>query len=169
MTKDQNIEKIISRIKTGCDGGDISWSPKKTIWSDDTNHYFNFLSSDNLTEFQMHLTLDEKTYKISRTDLVIMNGKLPGGFVVCASRDYPDLKEIGERIYQDLVFPNLNVNLKNDILGDIFEGMDHLEKKRDLKIEEIIGDGPVLQGEENNSEMSDNGKGKGFFKKLFGR
>jgi hypothetical protein len=165
MAKDPNIEKIISRIKTGCDGGDISWSPKKTIWSDDTNHYFNFLSSDNLTEFQMHLTLDEKTYKISRTDLTILNKKLPGGMVVCMFGEYSDLKEIGERIHQDLVIPNLNVNLKNDILGDIFEGMDHLEKKRDLKIEEILGNDPVY-GEEN---ISDNGKWKGFFKKLFGR
>jgi len=85
--------------------------------------------------------------------------------VVCMFGEYSDLKEIGERIHQDLVIPNLNVNLKNDILGDIFEGMDHLEKKRDLKIEEILGNDPVY-GEEN---ISDNGKWKGFFKKLFGR
>jgi hypothetical protein len=166
MAKDPNIEKIISRIKTGYGSGDISWSPKKSIFSDDTNHYFTFQSSDNLTEFQIHLKLDGKTHNISRTDLTILNKKLPGGMVVCMFGEYPDLKEIGERIHQDLVIPNLNVNLKNDILGDIFEGMDHLEKKRDRKIQEIIGDGPVLQGEEN---ISDNGKGKGFFKKLFGR
>ena len=162
MAKDPNLEKIISRIKTGCDGGDISWSPRKHFMSDDYNYYFDFQSPDNLTKFQIHLTLDEKSHKILRTDLVITNEKLPSGLVVCVSSEYPELKEIGERVCQDLVIPNLNVNLKKDILSDIFEGMDHLEKKRDRKIEEILG-------EENNSEMSDNGKGKSFFKKLFGR
>jgi len=136
------FEKICDSLLNSTNDGAIKWKENTThIFSSDTSKYFEYKSPDGNTEFQINIKLCDDL-KYDTCSLLIRNEKLLNGARNIFSEIYPELKSLGEVIYQNDIKPNITKGHGNNQAADeILCSIETIKDKRNQKLENLLNTG----------------------------
>ena len=132
-------KEITKELLEATKSGDIDWKEKKSMFSSDTEHYYDYNSEDGKTNFEIKIKLD-KDFKLinNRTSLTVSNDDLVDGYLYIYSREVPDVSEICEIIYKSKIVPFMNTSKQETVLTDILNSIGTKSTRRDKKIDKIL-------------------------------
>jgi hypothetical protein len=152
------IEEIIKNLTEGTISDDIEWKLSESIFNSDTQKYFETFSVDSKTKFVVQIYLNDKL-KPKSVNLHIHNQDLVNGFQIFFDRDYKDISQLGDVVFEKYMKPLITQKNDNDTYEGILSNIFSRQNKRDRRIDSIL--------DEFKSDIEN--KPKSFLNKLFGK
>ena len=160
------IKEIIKNLTEGTISGDIEWKLSENIFNSDTQKYFETFSVDKKTKFVVQIYLNDNL-KPKEVNLHIHNQDLENGFQIFFDRDYKEISQLGDVVFEKYMKPLITQKNDNDTYEVILSNIFSKQNKRDRRIDAILQNPSSAADEEVKSDIDN--KPKSFLNKLFGK
>jgi hypothetical protein len=165
------IKEIIKNLTEGTISDDIEWKLYENIFNSDTQKYFQTFSVDKKTMFLVQIYLNDKL-KPKSVNLHIHNKDLVNGFEMFFDRDYKEISQLGDVVFEKYMKPLITQKNNNDTYEVILSNIFSKQNKRDRRIDAILQNpnNPIPSSAADEEVKSDiENKPKSFLNKLFGK
>ena len=160
------IEEIIKNLTEGTISDDVEWKLSESIFNSDTQKYFETFSVDSKTKFVVQIYLNDKL-KPKSVNLHIHNQDLVNGFQIFFDRDYKDISQLGDVVFEKYMKPLITQKNDNDTYEGILSNIFSRQNKRDRRIDSILLNPSSAVDEKVKSDIEN--KPKSLLNKLFGK
>jgi len=137
--KEEILNKILDYLFEGTKDGVVIWKLRPSISNSKTMYQMVSFSTDNETEFNIEIQLDDKLNHRPGTNLYIRNKKITNGYASISSYKNSNLRELEIFIFDKFIKPSLKPRANDEyVLEDILNNIGSKEYMRDKKLEQIL-------------------------------
>ena len=133
MALEEQISRVVVALLEGTENGSVEWHPRQTCFNSESNHYYESLSIDKNTKFQIEITLHETLSKIHRSNaLWIYNDGLVDGRKYVTSNS--DIKKIEQIVFETHIKPTMKSKSESIVFDSILSNIGNKQSNRDRKL-----------------------------------